>query len=254
MIEVQGLSKRFGDNQVLTDISAVFEQGKVNQIIGMSGSGKSVLTKCMVGLHRPEEGRVLYNGRSFHDMNDEEKRQVRQRIGMLFQGSALFDSLTVLENVIFPLRMFGAMPKSEMEDRARECLKLVRIQDKDDLFPSQISGGMQKRVGIARAIAMEPKYLFCDEPNSGLDPQTAILIDDLIKELTEEYNTTTIVVTHDMNSVMETGENIIFIHQGRKWWQGSRQELLNSDNTELNEFIYAGSLMRQVKEAMSRRS
>ncbi|HOP43113.1 MAG: ATP-binding cassette domain-containing protein [Flavobacteriales bacterium] len=249
MIEVQGLSKRFGDNQVLTDISAVFEQGKVNQIIGMSGSGKSVLTKCMVGLHRPEEGRVLYNGRSFHDMNDEEKRGIRQEIGMLFQSSALFDSLTVLANVMFPLKMFARGSEEEMRERARFCLDRVNIVDKDDLFPSQISGGMQKRVGIARAIAMEPKYLFCDEPNSGLDPQTAILIDDLIKELTEEYNTTTIVVTHDMNSVMETGENIIFIHQGRKWWQGSRQELLNSDNTELNEFIYAGELMREVKRA-----
>ena len=249
MIEVQGLSKRFGDNQVLTDISAVFEQGKVNQIIGMSGSGKSVLTKCMVGLHRPEEGRVLYNGRSFHDMNDEEKRGIRQEIGMLFQSSALFDSLTVLANVMFPLKMFARGSEEEMRERARFCLDRVNIVEKDDLFPSQISGGMQKRVGIARAIAMEPKYLFCDEPNSGLDPQTAILIDDLIKELTEEYNTTTIVVTHDMNSVMETGENIIFIHQGRKWWQGSRQELLNSDNTELNEFIYAGELMREVKRA-----
>ena len=249
MIEVQGLSKRFGDNQVLTDIAAVFEQGKVNQIIGMSGSGKSVLTKCMVGLHRPEEGRVLYNGRSFHDMNDEEKRGIRQEIGMLFQSSALFDSLTVLANVMFPLKMFARGSEEEMRERARFCLDRVNIVDKDDLFPSQISGGMQKRVGIARAIAMEPKYLFCDEPNSGLDPQTAILIDDLIKELTEEYNTTTIVVTHDMNSVMETGENIIFIHQGRKWWQGSRQELLNSDNTELNEFIYAGELMREVKRA-----
>ena len=249
MIEVQGLSKRFGDNQVLTDISAVFEQGKVNQIIGMSGSGKSVLTKCMVGLHRPEEGRVLYNGRSFHDMNDEEKRGIRQEIGMLFQSSALFDSLTVLANVMFPLKMFARGSEEEMRERARFCLDRVNIVYKDDLFPSQISGGMQKRVGIARAIAMEPKYLFCDEPNSGLDPQTAILIDDLIKELTEEYNTTTIVVTHDMNSVMETGENIIFIHQGRKWWQGSRQELLNSDNTELNEFIYAGELMREVKRA-----
>ena len=249
MIEVQGLSKRFGDNQVLTDISAVFEQGKVNQIIGMSGSGKSVLTKCMVGLHRPEEGRVLYNGRSFHDMNDEEKRGIRQEIGMLFQSSALFDSLTVLANVMFPLKMFARGSEEEMRERARFCLDRVNIVDKDDLFPSQISGGMQKRVGIARAIAMEPKYLFCDEPNSGLDPQTAILIDDLIKELTEEYNTTTIVVTHDMNSVMETGENIIFIHQGRKWWQGSRQELLNSDNTELNDFIYAGELMREVKRA-----
>ena len=250
MIEVAGVSKRFGDTQVLTDINAVFQKGKVNQIIGKSGSGKSVLAKCIVGLHRPEEGRVLYEGRSFHEMSDDEKRSVRQEIGMLFQGAALFDSLTVLENVMFPLRMFASMSKSEMEDRAHVCLKRVNIIDKDKLFPAELSGGMQKRVGIARAIAMNPKYLFCDEPNSGLDPQTSIVIDDLIKELTEEFGTTTIVITHDMNSVMETGENILFIHKGRKWWQGGREDLLTSDNKELNEFIFASSLMRQVKKAL----
>ncbi len=250
MIAVEGLGKRFGDTQVLTGIDAVFRKGMVNQIIGRSGSGKSVLAKCMVGLHRPEEGRVLYEGRSFHEMDFDERRQVRQRIGMLFQGSALFDSLTVLENVMFPLRMFGAMPKGEMEDRAHECLKLVRIVDKDGLYPAELSGGMQKRVGIARAIVLEPQYLFCDEPNSGLDPQTAIVIDDLIKEITEELGTTTVVITHDMNSVMETGEHILFIHQGRKWWEGDREALLHSGNQELNEFVFAGSLMRQVKKAM----
>ncbi|HRO99400.1 MAG TPA: ATP-binding cassette domain-containing protein [Flavobacteriales bacterium] len=250
MIEVVGVSKRFGDTQVLTDINAVFQRGKVNQIIGKSGSGKSVLAKCIVGLHRPEEGRVLYEGRSFHEMSDDEKRSVRQEIGMLFQGAALFDSLTVLENVMFPLRMFASMSKSEMEDRAHVCLKRVNIVDKDRLFPAELSGGMQKRVGIARAIAMNPKYLFCDEPNSGLDPQTSIVIDDLIKEITEEFGTTTIVITHDMNSVMETGENILFIHKGRKWWQGGREDLLTSDNKELNEFIFASSLMRQVKKAL----
>lgn len=250
MIEVVGVSKRFGDTQVLTDINAVFQKGKVNQIIGKSGSGKSVLAKCIVGLHRPEEGRVLYEGRSFHEMSDDEKRSVRQEIGMLFQGAALFDSLTVLENVMFPLRMFASMSKSEMEDRAHVCLKRVNIVDKDRLFPAELSGGMQKRVGIARAIAMNPKYLFCDEPNSGLDPQTSIVIDDLIKEITEEFGTTTIVITHDMNSVMETGENILFIHKGRKWWQGGREDLLTSDNKELNEFIFASSLMRQVKKAL----
>jgi phospholipid/cholesterol/gamma-HCH transport system ATP-binding protein len=250
MIAVEGLSKRFGDAQVLAGVDAEFRKGRVNQIIGRSGSGKSVLAKCMVGLHKPEEGRVLYEGRSFHEMDFDERRQVRQRIGMLFQGSALFDSLTVLENVMFPLRMFGAMPKSEMEDRAHECLKRVRIVDKDKLYPAELSGGMQKRVGIARAMAMEPQYLFCDEPNSGLDPQTAIVIDDLIKEITEELQTTTVVITHDMNSVMETGEHILFIHQGRKWWEGDRDALLNSDNKELNDFVFAGSLMRQVKKAM----
>lgn len=250
MIEVKGLSKRFGSVQVLTDINATFNKGRVNQIIGKSGSGKSVLAKCMVGLHRPEEGQVLYEGHSFHDMGPDEKREVRQRIGMLFQGSALFDSLTVLENVLFPLQMFASMPKSEMLDRAHTCLKRVNIVNKDKLYPAELSGGMQKRVGIARAIAMTPGYLFVDEPNSGLDPQTSILIDDLIKELTEEFDTTTIVITHDMNSVMETGENIIFINQGRKWWQGSREELLDSDNKELNEFVFASSLMRMAKKSM----
>ncbi|MBK7383236.1 MAG: ATP-binding cassette domain-containing protein [Flavobacteriales bacterium] len=250
MITVEGLDKSFGDVRILEGIDAIFRKGCVNQIIGRSGSGKSVLAKCMVGLHRPEEGRVLYEGRSFHDMNAEEKRSIRQRIGMLFQGSALFDSLTVIENVMFPLRMFGMMEKEEMRERANSCLKRVRIIDKDHLYPAELSGGMQKRVGIARAIAMNPEYLFCDEPNSGLDPQTAIVIDELIKELTEEFNTTTIVITHDMNSVMETGEHIIFIHKGRKWWEGNRDELLRSDNKELNEFVFASSLMRQVKKAM----
>jgi phospholipid/cholesterol/gamma-HCH transport system ATP-binding protein len=251
MIEVKGLSKRFGEVQVLTGIDAVFKTGQVNQIIGKSGSGKSVLAKCIVGLHVPEEGEVLYEGRSFHNMDRDQKTEIRQEIGMLFQGSALFDSLTVLENVMFPLQMFAKTSKREMRERALTCLERVNIVDKDDLFPAELSGGMQKRVGIARAIAMNPKYLFCDEPNSGLDPQTSILIDELIKEITEEFNTTTIVITHDMNSVMETGENIIFINEGRKWWQGTRDQLLDSDNAELNEFIFAGSLMRQVKKAMT---
>jgi len=250
MIEVKGISKRFGAVQVLTDISAVFHTGQVNQIIGKSGSGKSVLAKCIVGLHVPDEGKVLYEGRSFHDMDRDEMTGVRQEIGMLFQGSALFDSLTVLENVMFPLQMFATTSKSEMEDRAHTCLKRVNILDKDKLYPAELSGGMQKRVGIARAIAMNPKYLFCDEPNSGLDPQTSIVIDELIKEITEEFKTTTIVITHDMNSVMETGENTVFIHEGRKWWQGTREELLMSENKELNEFIFASGLMRQVKKAM----
>lgn len=254
MIEVKGLSKRFGNTQVLTDINAVFQRGKVNQIIGKSGSGKSVLAKCIVGLHVPEEGQVLYEGRSFHDMDRDQKTLIRQEIGMLFQGSALFDSLTVLQNVLFPLQMFATMSKQEMEQRARFCLERVNILEKDQLFPSELSGGMQKRVGIARAIAMNPKYLFCDEPNSGLDPQTSILIDDLIKEITEEFDITTIVITHDMNSVMETGENIIFINEGRKWWEGSKDDLLQSDNKELNDFIFAGGLMRRVKKAMTGRA
>jgi len=253
MIEVQGLSKRFGDVQVLTDINATFSKGLVNQIIGMSGSGKSVLAKCMVGLHKPEEGKVLYEGKSFHDMDTDEKRGIRQEIGMLFQGSALFDSMSVLENVMFPLKMFSDMPRSEMEDRAHVCLERVNIVDKDGLFPAELSGGMQKRVGIARSIAMNPKYLFCDEPNSGLDPQTSIVIDELIKELTQEFNTTTIVITHDMNSVMETGENIVFVHNGRMWWSGTREELLNSDNEELNAFIFASEVMRVVKRSLAKK-
>ena len=254
MIEVQGLSKRFGDLQVLTDISATFEEGKINQIIGMSGSGKSVLAKCMVGLHTPEEGRVLYEGRSFLEMSDADQREVRKEIGMLFQGSALFDSMTVLENVMFPLSMFAKMTRGEMEDQAHSSLQRVKIIDKDDLFPAEISGGMQKRVALARAIAMNPKYLFADEPNSGLDPRTSIVIDELIQELTQEFNTTTVVITHDMNSVMGIGENIIFIHKGQKWWQGDREGLVNSDNPELNDFVFAGSLMRAVKKVYTRSS
>lgn len=250
MIEVVGLSKRFGDVQVLTDINAVFAKGQVNQIIGKSGSGKSVLAKCIVGLHVPEQGEVRYDGRSFHHLDKDAKRAVRQEIGMLFQSSALFDSFTVLENVLFPLRMFATMNPEEMRERAQLCLKRVNIVDKDHLYPSEISGGMQKRVGIARAIAMNPKYLFVDEPNSGLDPQTSIVIDRLIQELTEEYDMTTIVITHDMNSVMETGQNIIFINKGRMWWNGDRHALLNSDNAELNEFIFASEMMRQARRAL----
>ena len=252
MIEVKGLSKRFGAVQVLTDINAVFEKGKVNQVIGKSGSGKSVLCKCIVGLFTPEQGQVLYDGRSFHELDKDQKRLVRQEIGMLFQSSALFDSLTVLENVLFPLRMFATMAPDEMLERAQLCLKRVNIEGKDKLFPSEISGGMQKRVGIARAIAIDPKYLFVDEPNSGLDPQTSIVIDNLISDLTAEYDMTTLVITHDMNSVMEAGDNILFIHEGRAWWKGSREELLRSDNKELNDFIFASGLMRKVKDAMKR--
>ncbi len=254
MIEVKGLSKRFGDLQVLKNINAQFRKGLVNQIIGKSGSGKSVLAKCIVGLHRPDEGEVLYEGHSFHEMDASQKRDIRQQIGMLFQGSALFDSLTVIENVMFPLKMFSKESRKQMEERAHECLRRVNILDKDKLYPAELSGGMQKRVGIARAIALNPRYLFCDEPNSGLDPQTSILIDDLIKEITEEFETTTVVITHDMNSVMEIGDNIIFIHDGKMWWSGSQQELLNSDNKELNEFIFASGLMRQVKKGMSGRA
>jgi phospholipid/cholesterol/gamma-HCH transport system ATP-binding protein len=247
VIEVKHLSKRFGQTQVLTDISAVFQDGKVNQVIGKSGSGKSVLCKCIIGLHTPDEGEVMFDGRSFHHLGKEQKREVRQELGMLFQSSALFDSLTVLENVLFPLRMFATMSPKEMLDRAQLCLKRVNIEGKDKLYPSEISGGMQKRVGIARAIAMNPKYLFVDEPNSGLDPQTSIVIDELIKDITEEYGTTTIMITHDMNSVMEYGDTILFIHEGRAAWKGTREDILGSDNKALNDFIFASGLMRRIK-------
>lgn len=250
MIEVKGLSKRFGDHQVLTGIDTVFAKGRVNQIIGRSGSGKSVLAKCIVGLFTPEEGQVLYDGRSFIEMDIEGKREVRQEIGMLFQSSALFDSMTVLENVMFPLKMFAHMSDAEMRERAMHCLHRVKVEGKEKLFPAELSGGQQKRVGIARAIANNPQYLFCDEPNSGLDPQTSIVIDNLIKEITVEDNTTTIVITHDMNSVMETGENILFIHQGRKAWQGGREDLLRSEHKELNDFIFASGLMREARKAI----
>ncbi|MBX2981801.1 MAG: ATP-binding cassette domain-containing protein [Flavobacteriales bacterium] len=250
MIEVKNLSKSFGNVEVLQDINTTFVKGKVNQIIGKSGSGKSVLAKCIVGLYVPTKGQVLYNGESFHDMDKDQKKQLRQEIGMLFQSNALFDSLTVMENVMFPLKMFATMSEREMRERALFCLKRVKIEGQGKKFPAEISGGMQKRVGIARAIAMKPKYLFVDEPNSGLDPQTSIVIDELIQEITEEYETTTIVITHDMNSVMGIADEIYFIHNKRLWWQGTRPELLKSDNQELQEFIFAGSLMRQVRKAM----
>ncbi len=252
MIEVKHLGKSFGKVEVLRDINVQFRQGKVNQIIGKSGSGKSVLAKCIVGLHPPTTGEVLYDGESFQTMDKERKKQLRQEIGMLFQSSALFDSLTVMENVMFPLQMFGTMSPAEMRERATFCLRRVKIERADRKFPAELSGGMQKRVGIARAIAMKPKYLFVDEPNSGLDPQTSIVIDELIKEITEEYDTTTLVITHDMNSVMGIADEIFFIHDKQLWWTGTREELLESDNRELQEFIFAGSLMRQVRKAMRR--
>ena len=250
MIEVRNLYKSFGEVEVLQDINARFAKGKVSQIIGKSGSGKSVLAKCVIGLYAPTSGEVLYDGKSFQSMEKEEVRQLRQEIGMLFQSSALFDSLTVLENVMFPLRMFATMNEREMRERADFCLKRVKIEGADAKYPAEISGGMQKRVGIARAIAMNPKYLFVDEPNSGLDPQTSIVIDNLISDLTAEYDMTTLVITHDMNSVMEAGDNILFIHQGRGWWHGTRDQLLESDNKELNDFIFASGLMREVKRSL----
>lgn len=251
MIEIKNIDKSFGDTQVLHDISFKFEQGKTNLIIGQSGSGKSVLTKCIIGLHIPEKGQIIYDGVDFSAMRKKEKKEIRKQIGMLFQGGALFDSLSVIENVIFPLKMFTKMSRSEMLDRGNFCLERVNIINKNNLFPSEISGGMQKRVAIARAIAMKPKYLFCDEPNSGLDPLTAILIDNLIKELTEEYNMTTVVITHDMNSVLEIGDNIMFIYKGNNHWVGNKDTIITTPNKEVNEFVYSSKFLKLFKEKMN---
>ncbi len=250
MIEVRGVNKTFADNHVLHDINTKFEKGKVNLIIGQSGSGKSVLAKCMVGLHRPETGMILYEGENFTDMDHKERVNIRKEIGMLFQGSALFDSMTVEQNVMFPLTMFTTMTKKEKLDRVNFCLERVNLDGKNDLYPAECSGGMQKRIGIARAISMNPKYLFCDEPNSGLDPLTAIVIDNLIKEITYEFDTTTIVITHDMNSVIEIGDNILFIHQGRNWWEGNSKGILTTDNKEISEFVYASDFMKEIRTMM----
>lgn len=249
MIEVKNLHKSFADNHVLNDISVNFEPGKINLIIGGSGSGKSVLTKCMVGLHPIDSGSIMYNGKEFTTMNFKQKKEIRRYIGMLFQGSALFDSLTVEENILFPLEMYTKQSKKEMLDRVNFCLDRVNLENANKLYPAELSGGMKKRVGIARAIALNPKYLFCDEPNSGLDPFTGIVIDQLIQEITKEYNMTTIVITHDMNSVMETGENIMFLYHGKNWWQGDNHEILTSNNTELSEFVFASKIMKQFKNA-----
>lgn len=248
MIEVQNISKSFGDNVVLRQIDAIFEPGKVNLIIGGSGSGKSTLLKCIVGLHKPDEGKVFFDKKEFTRMDFEEKIPIRKKIGMLFQNSALFDSMTVEQNIVFTLDMFSEMSPKEKIERANFCLERVNLVGKNKLYPSELSGGMKKRVGIARAISMNPKYLFCDEPNSGLDPATAILIDELIQELTEEYQCTTIVVTHDMNSVMGIGEYIMFLYQGQKFWEGTKEDILRSDVTELNDFVFASPLMKAARE------
>lgn len=230
-------------------MDATFEDGKVNMIIGQSGSGKTVLLKSLIGIHTITSGRIEYDGRNLPDMKENEVRMLHREVGVLFQGSALFDSMTVLENVLFPLRMFGKMSQSEMEERARFCLKRVQIAEHAlELMPSEISGGMQKRVAIARAIALNPKYLFCDEPNSGLDPQTSLVIDKLIQDITQEYNICTIVNTHDMNSIMEVGDNIIFLKGGKKEWEGSRNEIFHADNEALNNFVFASQLYQEIRK------
>lgn len=248
MIEVKNIFKSFDGKQVLKDVSISFERGKTNLIIGASGSGKSVLTKCIVGLHEVDSGTVEFDGRNFTKMNFKNRKAVRKEIGMLFQGSALFDSLTVEENVKFPLEMYSTQNNKEILERVNFCLQRVNLENVNHLYPAELSGGMQKRVGIARAIALNPKYLFCDEPNSGLDPQTSIVIDNLIQEITQEYDMTTIVVTHDMNSVMETGDHITFIHQGEKWWEGDKHSILKTDNKELCDFVYASSIMAKFRD------
>ena len=250
MIEIRNISKSFGEAEILKDISFTFQTGKVNIIIGQSGSGKSVLTKCIVGLHEPNEGGVYYDERNFTTMKRKERRSIRKEIGMLFQGSALFDSLTVEQNVMFPLSMFTSMTQKEMQERADFCLERVNLEGKNKLFPAETSGGMQKRIAIARAIAMKPKYLFCDEPNSGLDPKTAIVIDNLIREITYEFGITTVVITHDMNSVIEIGDNIMFLYNGHKWWEGNKEEIIKTDNPEINAFVYASEFMKTLKDKL----
>ena len=248
MIEAKNISKWFDGQRILYDVSATFETGKTNLIIGQSGSGKTVFMKCLIGLLTPEKGEITYDGRLLRDMNSSQRKQLRTEIGMLFQGSALFDSETVLGNVMFPLIMFSDMSHSEMLERAHFCLNRVNLQGADKKFPSEISGGMQKRVAIARAIALNPKYLFCDEPNSGLDPRTSIVIDELLSDITHEYGITTIINTHDMNSVMGIGENIIFINKGHQEWVGNKEKIFHTANEALNEFVFATDLFRRVKE------
>lgn len=247
MIEVKNITKSFDGVTVLHDVSATFETSKTNLIIGQSGSGKTVMLKSLVGLMRPEKGKILFDGRDIMSMNTEEVKELRKEIGMLFQGSALFDSETVLGNVMFPLVMFTGMTRGEMLDRAKFCIERVNLKGAENKYPSEISGGMQKRVAIARAIALNPRYLFCDEPNSGLDPKTSILIDELLSDITHEYNITTVINTHDMNSVLGIGENIIFINKGHREWVGNMNEIYNTSNEALNEFVFATDLFQEVR-------
>lgn len=252
MIEVVHVSKYFDNEPVLKDISVTFERGKTNLVIGQSGSGKTVLLKCIVGLLDVDEGDIIYDGVIFNKLNFKDKKSIRKEIGMLFQGGALFDSLTVEENIIYPMDMFTGMTAEEKKERANFCLKRVNMENSNHLYPGELSGGMKKRAAIARAIALNPKYLFCDEPNSGLDPKTSIVIDKLIQELTEEFNMTTIVNTHDMNSVMEIGAKVVFIANGLKCWEGTNREILHSDNQQLNDFIFANSLAKHVKNTINK--
>jgi phospholipid/cholesterol/gamma-HCH transport system ATP-binding protein len=251
MIEGRNISKRFGDRTVLDDVSVTLEKGITNLIIGQSGMGKTVLLKCLVGLFEADLGQVFYDDRAFSKMSFNEMKVIRQEIGMLFQGGALFDSLNVEQNVMFPLTMFTKQTMQEKLDRANFCLSRVNLENANKLFPSELSGGMKKRVAIARAISMNPRYLFCDEPNSGLDPPTAHLIDELIKEITVEYNMTTVVVTHDMNSVLEIGEKIYFLYKGKLWWEGNKHNILHTDNVELQDFVFTSELTKKLRPVKS---
>ncbi|MBC7865795.1 MAG: ATP-binding cassette domain-containing protein [Bacteroidia bacterium] len=247
MIEIKNINKTFGDRQIIFDVSFTFLPGKCNLVIGESGSGKTTIMKMMVGLVTPETGEILYDGADFLSMTLREKQELRKSIGMLFQGGALFDSQTLEENVIFPLDMFTDMSKEEKLERANFCLKRVNLENKNKLFPSELSGGMKKRAALARSLSINPKYLFCDEPNSGLDPRTSIVIDELIKEVTEEFNITTMVVTHDMNSVIGIGHNILYLYKGKKWWEGTNKQVLRTDNKELLDFVYASEFLRELR-------
>jgi len=248
MIEIRNIVKQFGERVILNDVSAIMEPGKCNLIIGTSGSGKTVLTKCMVGLFKPDKGQILYNGDDMFAMDNDTRKQLRQQIGMLFQGTALFDSMTVEQNVLFPLDMFTRWTVAEKRKRVNEVLDRVNLKDAHKRFPSEISGCMKKRVGIARAIVLNPKYLFCDEPNSGLDPQTSMVIDKLIKEITDEFQITTIVITHDMNSVMEIGDHIVYLYNGQKQWEGSNKDIIFSKDKLLNDFIFASEFLQDAKQ------
>jgi phospholipid/cholesterol/gamma-HCH transport system ATP-binding protein len=250
MIKVNNIYKLFDRTTVLKNISAEFEKGKTNLIIGQSGSGKTVLLKCLLGLHTPEKGKIFFDNSSLTDMKEKERRKLRQEMGIVFQGSALFDSMSVEENIIFPMKMFTNKNDDEILDRANEVIERVNLTNSNDKMPSELSGGMQKRVAIARAIVMNPKFLFCDEPNSGLDPRTSILIDNLINEITKEYNITTVINTHDMNSVMEIGENIIFLQNGIKEWEGSNQDIFKTENKSFIDFVYSSEILKKARKAL----
>ena len=253
MIRAEGVCKSFDKKEVLTDIDAVFEPGKVNLIIGKSGSGKTVLLKSWIGLHSIDKGKIFYNDRDITVMNNKQIKDIRKELGVVFQGGALFDSLSVLENVKFPLNLFSSMTEKEKTERAIFSLNRVNLNNVENLYPAEISGGMKKRVAIARAIVLQPKYLFCDEPNSGLDPLTSIVIDNLLSELTHEYDMTTVINTHDMNSVFEIGEKVLFIHEGHKEWEGSNEEIMYTNNKALNEFLFSSKLNRMVREKLEKK-